>query len=55
MEKLKQTWNKTYDKRNPRPYKDKGYRAFIIGLVMGLIIGAAITAFLLITYSIFFN
>jgi len=55
MENLKKQWDNTYDKKNPKHYSDKGYRAYIIGLTIGIIVGAAAVAFLLISYSFFFR
>ncbi|MBC5835791.1 hypothetical protein G6N05_05275 [Flavobacterium sp. F372] len=55
MNKFKSKWNSEYDKKNPKQYSDKGYRAFIIGLIMGLILGAAVTIFLVITYTLIFK
>lgn len=55
MTKFRQAYNTNYDKRNPKQYSDKGYRALIIGLAVGAVAGSTVTAFLLIGYSIFFR
>lgn len=55
MSNLKSTYTASYEKRNPHHYNDKGYRALIIGLAIGTLIGSAGTAFLLTSYTLIFK